>query len=208
MNSNTKIGQNIRTYRKAKKMTLQDLAAACGVHHSTLSRYENGSVENVSLDTINKIALALGVSLSDIAFIDDDRIYSSAGLDFIRLPLYKSICCGNGGFVDDNVIDYVPVPSQGLDINREHFCMFARGDSMSSMIEDGDLLVFEKTSTPLENSIGAFCIGEDEATCKKYVISNGVVMLKPLNSKYDPILVDIENIRCVGILRKIIRDVE
>ena len=204
---NITIAQNIKKLREKRGLNQAQLAEMLGISDKTVSSWEIGRTEP-NMGYVQAMCEIFRVNADTLIYGTDESMYHSAGLDYIRLPLYKNICCGNGGFVDDNVIDYVPVPSQGLDINREHFCMFAQGDSMSSMIEDGDLLVFEKTSTPLENSIGAFCIGEDEATCKKYVISNGVVMLKPLNSKYDPILVDIENIRCVGILKKIIRDVE
>ena len=204
---NITIAQNIKKLREKRGLNQAQLAEMLGISDKTVSSWEIGRTEP-NMGYVQAMCEIFRVNADTLIYGTDESMYHSAGLDYIRLPLYKNICCGNGGFVDDNVIDYVPVPSQGLDINREHFCMFAQGDSMESMIEDGDLLVFEKTSTPLENSIGAFCIGEDEATCKKYVISNGVVMLKPLNSKYDPILVDIEDIRCVGILRKIIRDVE
>lgn len=203
------INERIKARREELGLTLEDVARALGVNRSTILRYESEDIKKMPVDYIVPLAKVLKCSPEYLmGWEKDSAMYKDVGLAYIPVPLYKNICCGNGGFVDDNVIDYVPVPSQGLDINREHFCMFAQGDSMESIIEDGDLLVFEKTSTPVENSIGAFCIGEDEATCKKYVISNGVVMLKPLNAKYDPILVDIENIRCVGILRKIIRDVE
>ena len=204
---NITIAQNIKKLREKRGLNQAQLAEMLGISDKTVSSWEIGRTEP-NMGYVQAMCEIFRVNADTLIYGTDESMYHSAGLDYIRLPLYKNICCGNGGFVDDNIVDYVPVPSQGLDINREHFCMFAQGDSMESMIEDGDLLVFEKTSTPLENSIGAFCIGEDEATCKKYVISNGVVMLKPLNSKYDPILVDIENIRCVGILRKIIRDVE
>ena len=169
---------------------------------------EAGQVD-LSASMITAFAKALHTTEIDLLGLEDDQeMYRSAGLDFFRIPLYRDICCGNGGFVDDNIVDYVPVPSQGLNMKNEHFCMFAQGDSMESMIEEGDLLVFEKTSSPRENMIGAFCLGENEATCKKYVVQGNTIMLKPLNAKYDPVLVNIEDIKCVGELKKIIRDVK
>lgn len=195
--------------RQKYGMSQEDLATLVGyTDRSSVAKVEAGQVD-LSASMITAFAKALHTTEIDLLGLQDDQeMYASAGLDFFRIPLYKNICCGDGGFADDNIVDYVPVPSQGLDINREHFCMFAVGDSMETMIYDGDLLVFEKTSTPAENMIGAFCLSENNATCKKYVISSGVVMLKPLNSEYDPILVNVEDIRCVGVLRKIIRDVE
>ncbi len=203
------INERIKARREELGLTLEDVAKALGINRSTVLRYESEDIKKMPVDRIKPLANVLKCSPEYLmGWEKDAAIYDDAGLGVVRLPLYTNLCCGNGGFVDDNVIDYIPVPSQGLDTRKDHFCMIAKGDSMAEMIEEGDLLVFEKTSSPSENSIGCFCLGENEATCKKYVISNNAVMLKPLNSKYDPILVNVEDIRCLGVLRKIIRDVE
>ena len=202
-------GEIIKKLRKERGLTQEQLGDIIGVQKSAIAKYESGRVENLKRHTIAKLAKYFGVTPSYILGIREDKeMYLSAGIDYISVPLYANICCGNGGFVDDNIVDYVPVPSQGLNMKKEHFCMFAQGDSMTPMIDEGDLLVFEKTSSPRENMIGAFCIGENEATCKKYVVSNGVVILKPLNTSYDPVPISVEDIKCIGCLRKIIRDVQ
>lgn len=202
-------GEIIKMLRKERGLTQEQLGDIIGVQKSAIAKYESGRVENLKRHSIEKLAKFFDVTPSFLLGIDEDQeIYTSAKVDYILVPLYANICCGNGGFVDDNIVDYVPVPSQGLNTNKEHFCMVATGDSMEPMINEGDLLVFEKNSSPRENMIGAFCIGENEATCKKYVVQGTIVMLKPLNAKYDPMLVEAEDIRCVGCLRKIIRDVK
>lgn len=136
-------------------------------------------------------------------------MYKSADIDFIRIPLYPPICCGNGGFADEDILEYVPVPSKGLSDPSNYFCQIAEGDSMKDAgIDDGDLLVFEKTSSVYNGMIGAFCIDEFEAVCKKYTEVNGMIILQPMNSDYDPIPVDPlnEHFRCVGKLKKSIKN--
>lgn len=201
------IAENIKKLREKRGLNQVQLAELLGISDKTVSSWEIGRTEP-NMGFVQAMCEIFNINADTLIYGTDENVYRSSGLDYIRLPLYQNLCCGNGGFVDDNVIDYIPVPSQGLDTGRDHFCMMAKGDSMAEMIEEGDLLVFEKTSSPSENSIGCFCLGENEATCKKYVVSNNAVMLKPLNTKYDPILVNVEDIRCLGVLRKIIRDVE
>ena len=77
-------------------------------------------------------------------------------------------------------------------------------------IFDGDLLVFEKTSYITSGSIGCFCVDDNVATCKKYNEKNGMIYLLPMNSNYDIIPVDPlnNNFKCLGKLKKIIKDVE
>ena len=140
---------------------------------------------------------------------NDQAMYSSAGLDYIKVPLYDNLCCGNGGFVEDNIIEFVPVPSAGLNLSKEYFCQYAQGDSMKDAgIIDHDLLVFEKTPIVNNGDIGCFCIDENMATCKKYRETGGIIALVPMNSNYDPIVIDVTNtsFKCLGKLKKSIRE--
>ena len=58
----TSIGDKIRYYRKEKGWTQKQLGEACGINESNLRKYELGK-QNPKLDTLTKIAEALGVSV-------------------------------------------------------------------------------------------------------------------------------------------------
>lgn len=55
------IGKNIRTTRGSRDISQHDLAAACNYEKSNMNRIEAGRT-NVTIGTINKIAIALNVS--------------------------------------------------------------------------------------------------------------------------------------------------
>lgn len=204
------IGKLIQARRKELNLTLEELGKKVGVGKSTVRKWENGMIENMGRDKIASLAKALNISpLALLNLEDDEEIYSSAGLDFIRVPLYGPLCCGNGGFVDDNIIEYIPVPSKGLPEPDECFCQIASGESMKDAgINDGDLLVFEIAARIGVGSIGCFCVDENEAMCKKYNEKNGIIMLQPMNSNYEPIIIDPMNssFRCLGLLRRVIKN--
>lgn len=126
----------------------------------------------------------------------------------IQMPLFTRLSCGTGSFVDDDVIEYISLPDTILKPNKEYFANYAKGDSMiGAGINDGDLLVFEKTNVLDNGSIGAFCVDNEEAVCKRIRKSEqGLIMLLPANEKYDPIIVDVENtcFRIVGKLALVI----
>jgi len=63
------IGENIRKIRTEKGMALQELAAKARIHPGSLTNIEKG-YRNPSIETLNKIADALGVSVA--ALIEDD----------------------------------------------------------------------------------------------------------------------------------------
>lgn len=192
-----------------------ELVKRTGINKGALSSYLSGRY-SPKQKAIFELAKALHVSEAWLLGYDvpmnrkeDEGIYQSANIDFFRLPLYPPICCGNGGFSDEDIIEYVPVPSKGLSNPSNYFCQVAQGNSMKDAgINEGDLLVFEKTSSVYNGMIGAFCVDENEAMCKKYTEVNGMIILQPMNSNYDPIPVDPlnEHFRCVGKLKKSIKN--
>lgn len=202
------IGNLLKRKRQELNLTLEEVGNIVGVGKSTVRKWENGMIENMGRDKIALLAKALNIS--PLVLLDmDEEIYNSADIDFTRVPLYDKLCCGNGGFVDDNIIEMIPIPSKGLNKQKEYFCQYAEGESMKDAgINDGDLLVFEKTDKIDYGVIGCFCTEDNVATCKKLTEMNGIMMLQPMNSDFDAIPIDPlnNNIRCIGKLKKVIKD--
>ena len=206
------IGERIKERREELNMSQDELAMKLGYKsRSSITKIEKDGRE-LPQKKIYAISQALGVTPAFImGWSDDDSedMYKSSGIDFFRIPLYSSICCGDGGFNEDNIIEYVPVPSKGLSSPDNYFCQKAEGESMSDAgINTGDLLVFEKVSRVDTGVIGCFCVDENKAMCKKYTVVDNVIMLMPMNSGFNPVIVDPLNacFRCIGRLRKVIKD--
>lgn len=205
------INKFIKNRRKELGLTMLDVAKACEVSEATVSRWESGDISNMKRSRIAALAKILQISPAIIVGVQDEFEYSSAGIDFTRIPLYNNICCGDGGFVDDNIIEMIPIPSKGLNPNFKYFCQYADGESMKDAgINDGDLLVFERTDRVDYGVIGCFCTEDNVATCKKFTEMNGIMMLQPMNSDFSPIPIDPlnNNVRCIGKLKKVIKDFE
>lgn len=59
------IGEKVKSLRKQSNMSLRELAQNTGLSKTTLSDLENGT-KNPSLDTVEKIATAFGLTSSDL----------------------------------------------------------------------------------------------------------------------------------------------
>lgn len=81
------IGKNIRNLRNEKKLSLRALAELAGISKSTLSDTENGN-NNTSVNTLQKIADALHVSLSDI-LVSPENSYSIELLTTIQSAYHE-----------------------------------------------------------------------------------------------------------------------
>ena len=60
-----RFGRNVRSLRKQRQLTQEELAALCHVHQHYISDIERG-VRNVSLRVVETIARALGVHEKDL----------------------------------------------------------------------------------------------------------------------------------------------
>lgn len=59
------VGKRIRAYRVSAKLTQEQLAERAGLHPTYIGQLERGE-KNATLDSINKLAVALNVSLSEL----------------------------------------------------------------------------------------------------------------------------------------------
>lgn len=205
----TQFGTIIKQLRERKGMDQKELGEVVGVSDKTVSSWEINRTEP-KMGIVQKLADYFGVSTDYlIRGNQDDVIYKKVNIEYTSVPLYDAVCCGNGGFVDENIIDMIPVPSKGLNPNAEYFAQYAKGDSMKDAgINEGDLLIFEKTSQIDNGAIGCFCDEDNVATCKKYTEKKGMVILQPMNVEYSPMVIDPlkDNFRCLGKLKKVIKD--
>ena len=67
------IGSAIREVREDRAMSQEKLAEESGLHRTYISSVELGR-RNISLDNIQKIALALGVSMTELMRLCEDRL--------------------------------------------------------------------------------------------------------------------------------------
>ena len=196
----TQFGTIVKQLREKKGMDQKQLGEIVGVSDKTVSSWE-----------INRTEPKMGIvqQLADYFGVSTDYLIKGNPDDYTSVPLYDSICCGDGGFVDEKIIDMIPVPSKGLNPRAEYFAQYAKGESMKDAgINDGDLLIFERTDKVDDGVIGCFCDEDNVATCKKYKELNGIVMLQPMNIEFEPIIIDPlkDNFRCLGRLKKVIKD--
>ena len=205
--------QNDLELRNEKKMTMKDLADKLSLTEQAISMYERNE-RRPNFEKLEEIAdffnidmnYLLGKSIIKNSYAHE---FGEITLDKLirKIPLYDFISCGTGGFVDDNIIDYVSLPASMFSARKEYFAQYAKGDSMiNANINNGDLVIFEKTSSVTNGMIGCFCIDDNTATCKRLSMTNGQIILLPENPSYNPIIANVETFKCIGKLAFVIND--
>lgn len=124
----------------------------------------------------------------------------------LELPLAEAVRAGFPSPAED-------FPDQSLNITAElvknpasTFYARVSGNSMTGEgIDDGDLLVVDKSVEPYQGCI-AICFIDGEFTLKKVEIHSDHVLLVPANKKFTPIKVTEDNTFLIwGIVRYVIK---
>lgn len=205
-------GERLRYALEYRGLKPKDLSDRTGLSQSLISQYLSNKFEAKS-DKIYVIAEALKINPAWLLLGDEADMFETINTNmisnFTNVPIYNSISCGTGLFVNDEISEYVPLPTDKLARGKEYFGQYAKGDSMiNAGIIDGDIIVFEKTNVIESGKIGCFCIDENIATCKRFNKTDSSIILMPANDKHMPIVVDIMNecFRVIGKLAFVVSD--
>lgn len=181
------LANKLKTLRKAKRMTQDELAAALGTSKQTIHRYENGIITNIPPEKVEKLAEALGTTPSELMGWDYDVLPEGAmPISTRKLPVLGEIACGNPIFANEEHESYVSADGK---LNAD-FCLVAHGDSMiGARINDGDI-IFIRSQTSVNNGEIAAVIINDEATLKRvyYYPDEQKLILSPENPRYAPLV--------------------
>lgn len=177
----------IKNKRLEKGLTMKELSEQVGVSEATISRWESGEISNMKHKGIISLSNILGIE-PNILMGWDQELESVPGIISLnkakRIPIMGTIACGNPIWAEENYDGFFIADSS----IKADFIVKAKGDSMiDADIHDGDLVFLKQTSDVDNGKIAAVMI-DNEATLKKILKAEDIVVLQPCNNKYDPII--------------------
>lgn len=198
-----RVGDKIKSLRKAKGLTQTELGERVGVKKNAVSKWECGRVEDIPTSMIKALANLFDVPPSYL--IDDEPSASIFSVPNIlpmpetkKVPLLGSIACGAPILAEEHIEGYVETPTS---IHAD-FTLRCKGDSMiNARIFDGDLVYIRQQEEVLSGEIAAVLI-DGEATLKRVRIHPDRLILEPANPLYDPLVFRGEEMNEVRILGK------
>jgi repressor LexA len=120
------------------------------------------------------------------------------------LPLLGQVAAGAPLLAEENIEEYVPVPSLAGGQKGE-YVLRVRGDSMKKIgIFDNDYVVVQRQDTARNGEVIVALVGEEEATVKRFFKEKDAVRLQPENDDLEPIITrDVQVLgKVVGVLRQ------
>lgn len=210
------IANRIRQGMEIRNMKQVDIIERTGINKGALSSYVSGKYAPKQ-NNIYKIAQALDVNEAWLMGHDvpmerkSDNHDTHSTTDHLtisniypiekkKFPLLGNVACGQPTLATENFEGYI---ESGSNIHAD-FCLKAKGDSMvNARILDGDI-VFIRKQDMVENGEIAAVLIDDEATLKRFYMSNDLVQLIAENPAIPPMIYRKEDLNGIRILGKAI----
>ena len=134
----------------------------------------------------------------------ESRAEEPAAAELSKLPLLGQIAAGGPLLAEQNIEDYVPMPSRA----KGDFLLRVKGESMiEAGILDGDLVIVQRAQDARNGEIVVALAGDDEsadeATVKTFYREAGRVRLQPENELFEPIYAD--HVQVLGVVTGVFR---
>lgn len=159
-------------YEVEHELSHEEMAKLCGVSRATYFRWLAGSTK-LRTRTKENVAKVLNVSNID-EVLEESENYK---------PILGTTRAGYDMYAEQDIRGFVKVTHEDA-VNGDYF-LRVEGDSMEgSHIYDGDLIYVQQCESVPSGSIAVVLIGE-EATVKKVVYKNDLMILEASNPKYE-----------------------
>jgi repressor LexA len=158
--------------------TVREIGKAVGLHSSSTVHAHLAKLETLGVlrrDPTKPRALEVLIDRAK-------RVVRPTGL-----PLLGSVAAGEPILAEENVEEYLEVPSV-VGGEDGDYILKVRGESMiDAGILEGDFVVVRRTDQATDGEIVVALVGEDEATVKRYFREKDHVRLQPENKSMKPI---------------------
>lgn len=214
MDINKYIGNKIRNLREQRSLTQEEIAEYLNTTPQTISRYEIGD-RKTNQDILFKLAEYFKVSINDffppLSF--DNASIADISSDTIQIPVLGSIKAGTPIEAQEDILEYVDIPTEWTKGGKLYYGLKISGDSMYPKYNENDIVIFEHIEdfVSAQKKDCAVMVNGFDATFKNVTITENGITLVPLNinnsDNYQPIFYDNEQInslpvRIVGIARE------
>lgn len=220
------VGERIKAKRAQLGLEPSQLADTLGVSHGLISKWERGEVVP-SDERLSHLMAALGVDehwlLHGVGSLPkQERQESLEGLHFEypsiesvpiphgnRIPIISYVQAGNWREVCEQATTFdgnVEYVTSSVDIGPCGFGLWLRGNSMTPLFNEGDLVIIDPDEQPRPGDYVVAKNGSEEATFKKYrprgIDESGqeVFELVPLNDDFPTMHSDRQHIEIIGVM--------
>lgn len=181
------LGKKIKDLRKKNHWNQEQLAEILNkefglkTDRAMVSKWETGYQTPV-LYTISCLAKVFGVSID---YLNGDGTQLNAKKKGVSVPVLGYVRAGIPIEAVEEILDYEEI-SQEMSNQGEFFALTIKGDSMEPKISEGDVVIVRKQDIVENGELAVVLVNGNDATVKKFYMSENGVTLISTNPAYDP----------------------
>ena len=166
---------------------------------------------NMDLEVLlKKLDLEQNIYLNEDEYKKQFLKTDQLGNPIVSIPLLGTVKAGYDYLAQENWIGTVDVDKKLADGN-ELFALKVKGDSMSPVLIENDIVIVKKQNDFETGDIVVAIINGNEATIKKGKKTDNSVRLQPLNPNYDPLIFTYDEMKTIpvsiiGIVKQLKRE--
>lgn len=172
---------NLKSARKAAKMTQAEVAKVIGITQNGYSYWENGKAK-IDHESLTKLANLFGVTTDYLIGISEEADDKS-----VRIPVLGSVPGGIPVEAIEDIVDWEEIPQAMCAGGKEYFALEVKGDSMWPDYLPGDVVIVRKDPCCESGDVCVVYVNGYDATLKQVKFGeDGSITLVPKNQSYPP----------------------
>jgi len=172
----------------------RDVADSIGVKTSTFSDWINGK-SYPRAEALQLLSEYFNVNIEQLMREEGD--VSSTNTKYI--PVYARIVLDGDKYDMDLIIGYEEIPLR-LAKTGEFFALKIKNDSMTPIINAGDIVIVREQRKLINGDIGILTIGQDEAVCKKVSVNEFGVTLSSMDYKTESMFFNHKEMESIPVI--------
>lgn len=205
--------ENLKHYMNMFNIKVIDLSNSLKIPYSTVSDRVKGNTYP-RIDKIEILSRYFNIEKSDL--IEDksdfDANVTSIKIDsFTKIKIYGNIPAGTPVEAIENISpeDVITLPTEMINsTSKRLFGLRISGDSMYPKLEDGDIVIIDPDTEPLNRKISAVYVNGYDATVKQILINtDNTITLHPINPEYQEKTYPREKISLIGHVISMYRNI-
>lgn len=208
--SNKDLGKYLENARKQKGYSTYDVNRLTDISQSYISLIEKGK-RKASAVILKTLAPIYNLDYLDLyekaGYIDllEDENKSKYGFDklgnsIVSLPILGIVKAGYDYMAQENWEGTIDVEQNLIKDGSEYFALKIKGDSMSPVLVEDDIVVIKKQEDFETGDIVVAIVNGDEATIKKGKKTNNGILLQPFNTKYEPLVFTYDEMKTIPVI--------
>lgn len=194
-----KVGNNIRLYREAKGMSLEELAYKCGYTtenaRSSMSKIERGK-NDLPASKLKLIANAL--EINPAALLDDQPAVKQSPSHGTVINVLGHVAAGIPIEAITDIVDTEEISEQ-LARCGEYFGLRIKGDSMEPGIKNGDTIIVRQQPDAESGEVVVAIVNGNDGVCKRLRKYGHTLVLESDNHAYEPMSYDPQEVEDIPV---------